>query len=88
MSTPRRSRRLRAKDEAKLSQSASLRSKRKLSGRGKTKGRRLGSSESSSGEEGVTLKRSESEEEEETVDPATLLSPVLKQRKPNNFLRV
>lgn len=80
MATPRRSRRLRAKDEAKLSLSASLRSKRKQSGREQTKGRRL---ECSSSEEEETF-RSESEEET-TVDPA---SPVQKQRRPNNFIKV
>ena len=87
MSTPRRSSRLRAKDEERLSKSESLRSKRKLSGGRKTKRRRGNVLVSSSEEEGQTF-QSESEEEEETLDPANLLSPVGKKRKPNNLLKV
>ena len=89
MSTPRRSSRIKAKEQDKLSKSTSLRSKRKLAGREQSKRTRnvvLGSS--SEEEEAWHEQTSEEEEEEEKVGPANLISPATKKRRPNNFLKV
>jgi hypothetical protein len=83
MSTPRRSSRIKAKEEDKLSKSASLRSKRKLSGRQQPKRSRNVLDSSSEEEEAWPAS-----EEEEEIDPSNLISPVAKKRRPNNFLKV
>ena len=87
MSTPRRSSRIKAKEEDKLSKSASLRAKRKVAGRQQLKRARNVVLESSSEEE-VVWHEPMSEVEEEEIDPSNLISPVTRKRRPNNFLKV
>ena len=87
MSTPRRSSRIKAKEQDRLSKSASLRSKRKISGREQSKRTRNVVLDSSSEEEEAWHEQT-SEEEEEKVDPSNLISPATKKRRPNNFLKV
>ena len=84
MSTPRRSSRIKAKEEDKLSKSASLRSKRKVSGRQLKRARNV-VLESSSEEE---VWHEPMSEEEEEIDLSNLISPVTKNKRPNNFLKV
>ena len=86
MSTPRRSSRIQAKEEEKLSRSESLKSKRKSLGRKPLKRARNAVLSSSSEEEEV--QRVSSSEGEGDIDPSDLISPVKKYRKPNNFLKV
>ena len=86
MSTPRRSSRIKAKEEDRLSKSASLRSKRKLSGRQQPKRAKNVILDSSSEEEDVW--HEPTSEEEEELDPSNLISPVTKKRRPNNYLKV
>ena len=88
MSTPRRSSRIKAKEQDKLSKSASLRSKRKLSGREQSKRTRNVVLDSSSEEEEAWHEQTSEEEEGEKIDPANLISPATKKRRPNNFLKV
>lgn len=85
MSTPRRSSRIKAKEEDKLSKNASLRSKRKFFGRQQLKRARNVVLESSSEEEEACH---ESVSEEEEIDLSNLISPVTRKRRPNNFLKV
>ena len=86
MSTPRRSSRIKAKEEDRLSKSASLRSKRKLSGRQQPKSTRNVLDSSSEEEEAW---HDPTSEEEEEIDPSNLISPVtIKKNRPNNFLKV
>ena len=86
MSTPRRSSRIKAKEEDRLSKSASLRSKRKLSGRQQPKSTRNVLDSSSEEEEAW---HDPTSEEEEEIDPSNLISPVTtKKNRPNNFLKV
>ena len=82
-STPRRSSRIRARNEEKLSKSDSLRSKSKAYGEKRLKRAQNAVLDSSSEEEVSTI-----EEGEEEVDPSTLISPVTKKHRPNNFLKV
>ena len=86
MCTPRRSSRIKAKEEEKLSISASLRSKRKRSGRKQLKRAKNVVLESSSEEEEAW--HGSTSEEEEQIDPSTLISPITKQHKPNNFFKM
>ena len=87
MSTPRRSSRIKAKEEDRLSKSASLRSKRKFSGRQQPKSTRNVVLDSSSEEEEAC--HDPTSEEEEEIDPSNLISPVTtKKNRPNNFLKV
>ena len=88
MSTPRRSSRLREKNEEKEAICQSLRSKRTTPGRRREKRNVLASSSEEEEEKHEKEGLSVSEQEEEEVDVSTLISPVTAQRKPNNFLKV
>ena len=80
--TPRRSKRIRDRDEEKLARSSTLKSKLKVANRSRRPKNVVLAS--SSEEEEV----SSFSEEDDEVDPSDLISPVTKQRKPNNFLKV
>ena len=88
MSTPRRSSRLREKNEEKEAICQSLRSKRTTPGRRQEKRNVLASSSEEEEEKHEKEGLSVSEQEDEEVDVSTLISPVSAQRKPNNFLKV